>query len=80
VDPQTKEYDLANHPLFLEPNDYAGIDMPAGANVQDALHTNQNLVLKATDVNTNDGMDYLTLNWCYTDNLGGEENVVRDLN
>jgi hypothetical protein len=57
VDSSTGDYDLQNHPLILNPHDYTDIPKPTFDSQQ---HTNQELALVATDVNTNKDKDSLT--------------------
>jgi hypothetical protein len=51
-----ENYNIANEPLYISPNDCTGITLPQIPdleNVTSSLHSNQVLKMKISDVNTN---------------------------
>jgi hypothetical protein len=58
------DYDLKDYPIYLEKEDYQGMDLPSNLDVvaNSNVHTNQNLRLKASDIDDNAGDFNLTLN------------------
>lgn len=75
----SKDYDLKNNPLILSEEDYTGIVKPYLAN-EEKLHTNQQAVLIATDIDTN--LYTLSLQWCIIDNQDGrkvKDSIIKKL-
>jgi hypothetical protein len=58
------DYDLKTYPIYLEKEDYKGMDLPTNldTNTNPSVHINQNLRLKASDIDDNAGAFNLTLN------------------